>query len=140
MHRRTFIGTATTVAAVAVTGCIGSGSSDGEFDIDMSSNAFLPEEYIANAGDTVVWKNTNSRAHSVTAYGSGIPDGATYFATGEFESEKAARKSWKNQSGHTGGRIFGGETYEHTFEQPGEYDYFCIPHEAAGMVGTVIVE
>ncbi|QLG64062.1 plastocyanin/azurin family copper-binding protein [Halorarum salinum] len=34
----------------------------------------------------------------------------------------------------------GGETYEHTFEVEGEYGYFCIPHEGAGMVGTVTVD
>lgn len=31
------------------------------------------------------------------------------------------------------------ETYEHTFEVEGVYDYVCTPHEAQGMVGRVIV-
>ncbi|PSP69167.1 halocyanin, partial [Halobacteriales archaeon QH_9_66_26] len=26
-----------------------------------------------------------------------------------------------------------GETFEVTFDVPGTYDYFCIPHERAGM-------
>jgi plastocyanin len=30
-----------------------------------------------------------------------------------------------------------GETYEHTFETESVYDYFCIPHEAAGMVAEL---
>jgi len=28
---------------------------------------------------------------------------------------------------------------EHTFTIPGVYDYLCMPHEAAGMVGRIIV-
>ncbi|MFB6132673.1 MAG: plastocyanin/azurin family copper-binding protein [Halanaeroarchaeum sp.] len=32
-----------------------------------------------------------------------------------------------------------GETYEHTFDVEGVYHYFCVPHEAQGMLGTVIV-
>lgn len=29
--------------------------------------------------------------------------------------------------------------HEWTFQVPGEYEYFCTPHEAHGMVGTVVV-
>ena len=32
-----------------------------------------------------------------------------------------------------------GEAYEHTFRREGVYDYFCRPHEAAGMVGRIVV-
>jgi plastocyanin len=37
------------------------------------------------------------------------------------------------------GLISPGKDYSHTFTVPGTYKYFCIPHEAAGMVGTVVV-
>jgi plastocyanin len=30
--------------------------------------------------------------------------------------------------------------YVHTFETAGTHEYLCVPHEAAGMVGKVIVE
>ena len=30
-------------------------------------------------------------------------------------------------------------TFSFTFEEPGTYDYFCIPHEKMGMVGSVTV-
>jgi plastocyanin len=33
-----------------------------------------------------------------------------------------------------------GFEYEYTFEVPGTYEYFCQPHKAAGMVGTIVVE
>lgn len=33
-----------------------------------------------------------------------------------------------------------GETFTHTFDEPGEYRYKCTPHAAVGMKGVVIVE
>ena len=112
----------------------GGGSS---YDVGMTAQAFRPYEVTVSAGDEVVWKNTSVRNHSVTAYGQSIPDAATYFASGGFESENAARRAWRDG---LGGVLRNGDTYAHTFEVPGRYDYFCIPHEQAGMVGTVIVE
>jgi plastocyanin len=32
-----------------------------------------------------------------------------------------------------------GATFEHVFAVPGVYDYFCKPHEMAGMVGRIVV-
>ena len=32
-----------------------------------------------------------------------------------------------------------GFTYEHTFETLGEYEYYCQPHESAGMIGAIEV-
>jgi len=32
-----------------------------------------------------------------------------------------------------------GESYNHTFDQPGRYHYFCIPHEGAKMYGIIEV-
>ncbi len=31
-------------------------------------------------------------------------------------------------------------SFEVTFEEPGEFRYFCTPHEVAGMKGLVLVE
>ena len=33
-----------------------------------------------------------------------------------------------------------GSTYEHTFDKPGTYSYYCDPHCGIGMTGKVIVE
>ena len=32
-----------------------------------------------------------------------------------------------------------GDAFEQAFEVPGVYDYYCKPHEAAGMVGRIVV-
>jgi plastocyanin len=134
MDRRAFLASAAALSG----GCLGisTGSSEAEYDVGMSLQAFKPRDITVTAGTRVVWKNTSSRGHTVTAYGGAIPDNAAFFATGDFDSTDQAREAF-NTSG--GGVIDGGETFAHTFEVPGTYNYFCIPHERGGMVGTVEV-
>ena len=80
-------------------------------------------------GDTVRWIQVNGY-HSVTAYHPAngdrelrIPEGAKPWDSGILLAQYPAR----------------GSTFEHTFTIPGVYDYLCMPHEAAGMVGRIIV-
>jgi plastocyanin len=135
MDRRAYLATAAGTGLGLVAGCLGLGSSSGDYDVGMTSAAYDPPQVTVSAGDTVVWKNTSSRAHTVTAYQGSYPDGAEYWATGGYESQDAAVEAWP-----PGGGLDGSETYEHTFEIPGTYEYYCIPHEASGMLGTVVVE
>ncbi len=126
------------LGTAALGGCAAAGSSDGgDYDVGMTAVAFDPSAVTVSAGETVVWRNTSTRAHSVTAYEDAIPDGADYFASGGFESETAARDGWAN--GLTG-NVTSGDEFTHRFEVPGTYEYFCIPHERSGMVGRVVVE
>jgi len=145
MDRRTFLAGATGAAAVGLAGCARLGvagddgsetTDDADYDVGMGAAFFRPAEIEVEAGTTVVFRNTGNRRHTVTAYGSGIPDEAEFFASGGFDSERAAREGWMDGFE---GRIESGQVYEHTFEVPGEYQYFCIPHEPSGMVGTVVV-
>lgn len=146
--RRTFIAS----AAFALAGCSGSGDGGGDGTetgtptatptaepaetVEMTDDlAFTPESVTVTAGTTVVWENVGNVGHSVTAYGDRIPDGADYWASGGFGSESAARDGYPDQ-----GNVEGGETFEYTFETTGTHEYFCIPHETAGMKGTIIVE
>ncbi|PSP63993.1 halocyanin [Halobacteriales archaeon QH_8_67_36] len=135
MERRVFLRAAAPTAAVGLAGCIGS-STPTDYDVGMGAKEFRPETLEVTAGTTVTWLNTNKQGHSVTAYEDALPDGADYFASGGFDSEQAARDDWSDSSG---GTMFEGQTFEHTFEVPGEYPYFCIPHERGGMAGTVVV-
>jgi len=135
MERRSFLRAAVPATAIGIAGCIG-GSADTDYDVGMGAVEFRPTTLRVEPGTTVTWLNTNKQGHSVTAYEDGLPEGADYFASGGFDSESAARESWGNSSG---GTMFEGETFEHTFEVTGEYPYFCIPHESSGMVGSVVV-
>jgi plastocyanin len=90
------------------------------------ANEFVPTTLTVQRGTTVVWTNTGQTAHTVTDDPSKavnkadavLPDGA---------------QAWDS------GTINGGETFSHTFDTPGQYTYFCIPHESLGMVARITV-
>lgn len=143
MHRRTALAALSGTAALGLAGCLGDAlstsppCSDDPCDVGMSGDAFLPAEYTVSVGETVRWRNTSARRHTVTARTNGLPDEADYFASGGYADEETALEGWR--SGY-GGNVDSGETYEHTFSVPGTYQYYCIPHEAAGMDGRIVVE
>ncbi|ELY94910.1 blue (type 1) copper domain-containing protein [Natrialba chahannaoensis JCM 10990] len=144
MNRRVYLAAVGTSLSASLAGCTSVMSvfddedpcSGDECDIGMTRNAFVPVEYETTVGETVVWKNTSGADHTVTALDNGIPDDAEYFATGGYEDEQTARDAWHK---YRGGRLGTRETYEHTFEVPGEYTYICEPHVEGNMIGTVIV-
>ncbi|WP_049923024.1 cupredoxin domain-containing protein [Halopiger djelfimassiliensis] len=143
MNRRVYLAAVGTSVSAGLAGCT---STLGVFDsepcnddachIGMTRTDFVPEEYEATVGETVVWKNTSEAIHTVTALETGIPDEAEYFATGGYGDEKTAREGWHEDHG---GGLETRETFEYTFEVPGTYDYICIPHVGADMVGRVVV-
>lgn len=99
-----------------------------------SGQTFEPEQLTISSGDTVSFENTSSEAHTVTAYSDGLPEGADYFSSGGLPSEEAARDEL------AAALVAAGDNYEVAFEEPGTYRYFCVPHEEAGMKGTIVVE
>lgn len=72
--------------------------------------AYQPTPLTVTAGDTVTWTNEDDAAHTVTSDGDGPL---------------------------TSGEIAGGGTFEHTFDQPGTYEYVCTFHPT--MMGTIEV-
>lgn len=138
MERRRYLVAAGATASLSLGGCLGlTPEEDASFDVGMAPASFDPAEITVDVGDEVLWKNTGSRTHTVTAYEDGIPEGAAFFASGSYESEDAARTAWKE---NLDGGIGADEEFTHTFEVAGEFQYFCIPHEKGGMRGTVVVE
>lgn len=97
---------------------------------------YAPKRIEVSVGTTVTWTNVGSIGHTVTAYEDEIPDGATYFASGGFDSLQAAKDGYAEERA---GNVKADGTYEHTFETKGTYKYYCIPHEMSGMVGYVKV-
>lgn len=88
---------------------------------------FDPDTVRVQAGEPVRWTNGSVIVHTVTAdpekattdESVRLPNGAAHFDSGDMDPNA---------------------TFEHTFETPGTYRYFCIPHEGTKMYGTVIVE
>lgn len=77
---------------------------------------FDPEVIDISTGTKVIWKNEDTTIHTVT---SGTPDNGP---DGTFDSDMIAS----------------GSSFEHTFTEPGNYDYYCIVHP--WMNGAVNVE
>jgi plastocyanin len=125
------------LVAGGLAGCSGDGGGgDGDNVVDMTDGlVFEPETLTVSTGTTVTWETVGAQGHSVTAYEDDIPEDADYFASGGFDSQQAAVDAYPSE-----GNVPSGESYEHTFEVAGTYEYFCIPHEASGMVGTIEVE
>jgi len=144
LSRRTLVrGIAGASALTALAGCSGDSGADPtpttagapeSATAEMTDNLnFAPETVEVSVGGTVTWENVGAVAHSVTAYEDGIPEDADYFASGDFDAQAAANEAYPEE-----GALGEGDTYQHTFDTPGEYDYYCIPHESV-MKGTVVV-
>jgi len=116
------------VAPVADAGPTGPAAEDAAATVTMTGkSAFSPDTIEIKAGETVLWKNTSTKVHTVTADPKQakdpkhveLPSGAEPFDSGKIKPDG---------------------TYRHTFTKPGRYTYFCIPHEKAGMIGHVVVK
>jgi plastocyanin len=83
----------------------------GSTEVSMKDIKFDPGEVTVNAGDTVTWVNDDSVGHDVTG---------DNFKSGE------------------PGAMQNGDTFEHTFDTAGTFDYVCSVHP--GMEGTVTVK
>lgn len=147
MYRREIIQDLCADGAIAISlsiaGCLGLGTSgatsrdiDGTLVEMTDDNRFKPDAVTVPVGETVVWRTAGYAPHTVTAYEDELPPEAAYFASGGFSNEAAAR----NGASEGDGVLDRGEEYAHTFDVPGGYTYYCIPHEQAGMTGTITVD
>ena len=118
------------LVALALAACSDAGSSEDATVTMGEGHRFAPDVAVVQAGTVVTFVNESSEAHTVTAY-----DGApAHFSSGGFGSEEEARDNLADA-------LVGQEgTYEVTFDEPGTYRYFCIPHEDQGMKATIEVE
>lgn len=82
---------------------------------ETDNSCYIPYSIAIAEGDTILWDNTDTAAHTVTSTTDGAPDGM-------FESGLMAPSA----------------VFEVTFQDAGEYPYFCIVHP--WMDGTIIVE
>ncbi|MFB6153241.1 MAG: plastocyanin/azurin family copper-binding protein [Halodesulfurarchaeum sp.] len=86
---------------------------------------FDPIGLFVEPGDTVSWV-IKSGVHTTTSYSPSNPG-----ATVQLIPDEA--KPW-----NSGTLTQQGASYEYTFEVPGTYDYYCIPHKSLGMVGRIV--
>jgi plastocyanin len=87
------------------------GAAAGGGEVTMKDIKFDPANVTIDAGQTVTWTNDDSVGHDVTG--------------DDFKSGDA-------------GAMQNGDTFEHTFDAAGTFDYVCSVHP--GMEGSVTVE
>lgn len=91
----------------------GGGGGGGTDPLTVEANdslVFSPRTLEIEVGETVTWENVGNVAHTVT------PDGHSQFSDTVID---------------------GGETFQHTFDEVGEFPYICRFH--SGMDGTISV-
>lgn len=93
---------------------------------DGSHVWFDPIGVLIKPGQVIRWINQNpGNSHTTTAY-----HPANF---GRPLRIPEAAKSWDSDY------LLPDESFSVTFTEQGVYDYYCIPHEHAGMVGRIIV-
>jgi plastocyanin len=78
--------------------------------VTMKDVSFSPATVRIRAGQTVTWRNPTQLTHTATG------------------------------SGFDSGNVAPGGSWSHKFTKAGTYAYVCVPHQAAGMRGTVVVQ
>ena len=122
---------------LAIAGCSGPAAQSSENQdaaaqdsaaVSMQNVAFSPKAVTVKVGATVTWINQDSMGHTVTP-----ADKAQWGTDGSGDGVS----EWLQR----------GQSWSHTFTQPGTYEYYCKPHASMGssgdyqgMVGVVHVE
>lgn len=97
----------------------GGGNGDVAATVRMRSLAFVPSRVTIAQGETVRWVNDDLVPHTTT---SGNPDGAD------------AGSLWDSE------QLGLGQSFEHTFNEAGEFFYFCETHPFIMRNALIIVE
>jgi plastocyanin len=92
------------------------GGGGGGAEVTMKNIQFDPSDVTIKAGETVTWTNDEGVPHDV---------------------DKTSGPGAQFSSGPEGG-MMEGDTFEHTFDKAGTYEYVCRVH-APGMSGTIEV-
>lgn len=85
----------------------------GTIEVELREASFSRPDLTIEVGSTIRWVNQGNVTHTIT------PDGH-----GEWQRQELSQAD---------------EVFEHTFTSEGTFDYFCEPHQAVGMTGTIRV-
>ncbi len=112
------LGMTAAVGAIAITGCP-AGGDPGANEVFMRAIAFDPMEITIQVGESVTWTNQDIVPHTATSGNPGDDDLGSVFQSAN---------------------LFQGGTFTHTFDEAGEFVYFCEVHPGMMRDAKVIVE
>lgn len=99
-----------TVALLMAPALTAGADTDAVVNVTIFDNGYNPADLTIHLGDTVVWKNTGARPHTVTFI-----------------------------AGANSGNIAPGNTYTQTPALPGVFVYYCFLHQITNMRATLTV-
>ncbi|MGH7113837.1 MAG: plastocyanin/azurin family copper-binding protein [Stellaceae bacterium] len=130
LTRRSVLGIGGSLLAGAVPPGSGGSAPNPVIEIHMKSDpmgsvvGFDPVGVLLQPGQTVRWI-CDANVHTTTAYSP--------------KNENHSLRIPKDAKPWTSDYLLPGQKFEVKLTVEGVYDYFCIPHEQAGMVGRLIV-
>jgi len=90
---------------------------------DTGGLVFVPDSLSVKAGETVEFKNNAGFPHNVIFDEDNVPEGVN--------AEALSKEDYLNAPG---------ETHTVKFDKAGTYQYYCQPHQGAGMKGKIVVQ
>jgi plastocyanin len=124
-----FLGAAILIVALALAAACGDARAEGDHIVVTMAddNRFEPQHLTIRRGVVLTWKNSDNIPHTTTASPALALDSSHVVLP-------PGADMWDS------GLVDAGEDWSRRFDEPGEYTYFCIPHETAGMIGRITVE
>jgi plastocyanin len=95
--------------------------------------SFVPENTVIKAGDQVVFKGVSGAGHNVAFFADSIPPGANAVLDAQMKSGPQALATDMVPDG-------GSVTISFAGAPTGTYKFYCIPHQAMGMKGSITVQ
>ncbi len=106
------------VGTLTIVGCPAPGEPD-ENEVFMRSFTFDPAEITIQVGESITWNNRDIVPHTATSGNPGDADRGSFFRSGLLQQF---------------------DTFTHTFDEAGEFVYFCEVHPVMMRNAKVIVE
>lgn len=132
VKRRTVLGGGGALLAAGLILPFGAQADTGRVEIGMVGNTdgsrvwFDPIGLHIQPGQVLRWTNRDAgNSHTATAYHPRVNSRPLRMPSGA--------EPWDSDY------LLPGETFSLTLTVPGVYDYYCVPHEHAGMVGRIVV-
>ena len=111
------------VAAATLAVAVGANAATIKLGGDNGELAFVPGTTTVNKGEKIDFVNNAGFPHNIVFDEDGIPGGVN--------ADAISHEDYLNAPG---------QTVSNTFDTPGEYNFYCEPHQGAGMAGKIIVQ